>query len=92
MRGFPKNVATKQDFINLLGMEEFTGKTIEILKTIYNLDDAKTTKATTLIDPADQESGWNVKTIKNPLPLWKQKGFSSRKEVGYLIAENGGTV
>ena len=92
MRGYPKNVATKQDFLNLLSTEELKAQVIEDLKKIYNLDDSKATRATTLIDPDDPEKGYNTEIIDNPMPLWKQKGFASRQDVADLITENGGEV
>ncbi len=92
MKGYPKRIATKQDFINMLGEKEFKSWTIDDLKAIYNLDDAKVTRATTLIDPADPEKGYNTEIIDNPMPVWKQKGFASRQEVADLIVKNGGKI
>jgi hypothetical protein len=92
MRGYPKTIATKQDFINLLSTKEFKAQAIEDLKKIYNLDDGKAVRATTLIDPDDPEKGYNTEIIDNPMPMWKQKGFASRQDVADLITENGGEV
>lgn len=92
MKGYPKRIATKQDFLNLLRMKELKAQAIEDLKKIYNLDDGKAVRATTLIDPADPEKGYNTEIIDNPMPLWKQKGFASRQEVADLITRNGGKI
>lgn len=92
MKGHPKRIATKQDFLNLLRMKKLKARAIEDLKKIYNLDDSKATRATTLIDPDDPEKSYNTEIIDNPMPTWKQKGFASRQEVADLITENGGTV
>ena len=92
MKGYPKTITTKQDFLNLLSTKEFKAQAIEDLKKIYNLDDSKAVRATTLIDPDDPEKGYNTEIIDNPMPMWKQKGFASRQDVADLITENGGEV
>ena len=92
MKGYPKHVNCKQDFLNLLADENHREQAIEGLKEIYSLDDSKTLRATTLIDPDDPDLGYNTEEIDNPMPLWKQKGFESREAVGTLITKNGGTV
>lgn len=92
MKGYPKRIAIKQDFLNLLGMKEFKAQALDDLQAIYNLDDSKATRATTLIDPADPKSGYNTEIIDNPMPMWKQKGFASRQAVADLITENGGEI
>lgn len=85
MKGFPKHIATKQDFINLLEDDNFKDQTIINLQQIYDMDDSKATRATTLIDPDGLEKGYNTEIIDNPMPLWKQKGFSNREEVKSII-------
>ena len=89
MKGYPKHVATKQDFKNLLAMKEHKKQALADLKTIHDLDDAKMSRATTLIDEKDPEAGWNTETIDNPLPVWKQKGFTSRAAVATMITKAG---
>jgi len=86
MRGFPKHIATVQDFKNLLADDQFKEQALSVLSDIYNLDDSKATRATTPIDPADPHSDWNTEVIDNPMPTWKQKGFVSRQAVADLIA------
>ena len=85
MKGFPKTIATKQDFTNLLADDKFKKKALAELDRIYNIDDSKATKATTLIDPDDEKKGWNIEEIDNPMPEWKLKGFASRKAVDDMI-------
>jgi len=92
MKGYPKCIATKQDYINLLAMPEHKVQALTDLQTIYNTDDATVKRATTPIDPDDPQSDWNTEDIENPMPLWKQKGFMSRQDVADLITENGGEV
>ena len=85
MKGYPKFVAVKQDFVNLLDMPEFKEQALADLQAIYDLQDDKATRATTLIDESDPEKGYNTEEIDNPNPVWKQKGFASRAEVLELI-------
>ena len=92
MKGYPKYIATVQDFRNLLEMEENKEQAIADLKDIYNTDDDKATIATTQINPKDPESEWNTELINNPMPLWKQKGFKYRNSVGVMIVEFGGKI
>lgn len=88
MREYPKHVATKQDYLNLLVMPEYNHQALEDLKKIFTLNDELAQIATTLIDQKDPDKGWNVKTIKNPMPLWKQKGFASKQEIAETIIAN----
>lgn len=91
MHGCPKTIATKQDFINLLLVEEYRDPVLAELKKIAEANDSTATQATTLIDPGNPEAGYNVVEIDNPMPLWKVKGFSSREEVRALYEEYGGS-
>jgi len=82
MKGYPKHIATKQDFINLLADPYFKARAIADLKSIRDLEDDKATRTLSI-----NEDGTAVTDeIDNPLPLWKIKGFSSRAEVAALIA------
>ena len=85
MKGYPKTIKTTQDFANLLADYRFKAQALAELKRIYNLNDSKATKATTLIDPDDEEKGWNIEEIDNPMPEWKLKGFVSREAVNEMI-------
>ena len=92
MRGYPKHINCVQDFNNLLADKDLKRRALVELQKIYNKDDSKTLRATTLIDPEDPKSDWNTEEIDNPMPLWKQKGFASRKAVATLITKNGGKI
>ncbi len=87
MRGYPKKVATKQDYVNLLSDENYREQALLDLQAIADLDDKQVQRATTLIDPGDPEKGYNTETIDNPNPVWKQKGFESRQDLFDLIVE-----
>ena len=92
MRGFPKHINCVQDFNNLLADKDLKTRTLAELQKIYNKDDLKALRATTLIDPEDPKSDWNTEEIDNPMPLWKQKGFESREAVAALVTKNGGKI
>jgi hypothetical protein len=92
MRGYPKHIATKQDFENLLAMPEHKDQALADLKAICLLGDDKAMRATKLIDPENPEKGSETEEIDNPLPVWKQKGFTSRADVADLITANGGKI
>ena len=85
MKGYPKHINTTQDFTNLLADDRFKAQALAELERIYNLNDSKATKATTLIDPDDEEKGWNTEEITNSMPEWKLKGFASRNAVNEMI-------
>jgi len=55
-----------QDFNNLLADKALKARTLAELQEIYNKDDSKTLRATTLIDPEDPKSDWNTEEIDNP--------------------------
>jgi hypothetical protein len=76
----------------LLSIEEFKERAIEGLKKIYNLNDSKAVRATTLIDSNDPEKGYNTEIIDNPMPMWKLKVFKSRQEVADMVTKNGGKI
>jgi len=82
MKGYPKHIATKQDFLNLLADPDFKTHAIADLKSIRDLDDDKAMRTLGIA-----EDGTAVtEEIDNPSPLWKIKGFASREEVAALIA------
>ena len=89
MRGYPGKIATKQDFLNLLGIDEFQQQATIDLKKIAAIDDSKMTIATTLKDPEDESKGFNTKIQTNPSPTWKQLGFTSKQEITDVIKEFG---
>lgn len=84
MKGYPKHIATKQDFLNLLAEPEFKYRAIADLKVIAETDDDKTTRTVSI----NEETGEAVtEEIDNPMPLWRVKGFTSRQEIIDLIAK-----
>ena len=87
MRGYPKHIATKQDFLNLLSQDEFREQAIADLKKIYETKDDTVVR---VVSGSEEEGDLVTKKIENPMPLWRIKGFSSREEIANLITENGG--
>jgi hypothetical protein len=84
MKGYPKHVATKQDFINLLEDPGYIVQALEDLKLIRDLDDDKASRTISINEETGEAT---TEEIDNPMPLWKVKGFSSRQEVADLISE-----
>lgn len=82
MKGLPKHIATKQDFINLLEMPEYRVATLAKLKDILLLDDDRAIK---VLSGSEEDGNLKTKSIRNPLPLYKQRGFASRLEIKKLI-------
>jgi len=90
MKGYPKVVLKKQDYINLLSIKEHKTRALADLKHLYTNDDTHILTTTTRINPEDPESDWNQEMLPNSSPLWKQKGFESREELAQIIQKNGG--
>jgi hypothetical protein len=90
MKGYPKFVATKQDFLNLLSTPDCKAQALADLQAICDMNDDKMLTTTTRVNPDDPMSDWHTAEIDNPMPMWRQKGFVSKKEVEELILLNGG--
>jgi hypothetical protein len=80
MRSYPPTVATKQDFENLLAMPEHRERALAELRAIYDLQDDTLT-----IDESPPDAESVLRTIENPMPVWRQRGFESRDEVRRTI-------
>lgn len=87
MKGYPNHVATKQDFLNLLEIDELKDQALADLQSIHDLKDDKAMK-TISIDKKTGEA--ETEEIDNPMPMWKRKGFKNRKEIAGLIKKYGG--
>ena len=92
MRGYPKIILRKQDYLNLLSISEHRAQALADLEQLYANDDTLILTTTTQIDPKDSESDWNQEMLPNPAPLWQQKGFKGRKALAKIIIENGGKI
>ena len=92
MRGYPKFIGSKQDYVNLLAMPKHRERALAELKRLHANDDTLIMTTTELMDPKDPMSDWKQVLKPNPSPLWKQKGFVSRTEVAEIITANGGTI
>ena len=92
MRGYPKYIPTKQDYLNLLAIPEHRERALADMEGLYANDDTLIMTTTELIDPEDPMSDWNQELLPNPSPLWQQKGFAGRTELAKIIKTEGGTV
>jgi hypothetical protein len=88
MRGYPKHIATVADCNNLLASPEFKRQALEDLGRLQKADDDNVQKTLIIADDGKAET----EEIKNPKPIWKQKGFKNRKAVTDLIRQYGGEV
>lgn len=92
MKGYPKYIGTKQDYINLLADKKLKARALEDLERLYANDDTLIMTTTSLKDPNDKDGEWNQVILPNPSPLYQQKGFKDRAELAKIITKNGGKV
>jgi len=85
MKGYPKYMATKQDYLNLLDDPIFATRVLADLVLIRDLEDDKASRTISI----DEDGTAVTEEIENPMPLWKIKGFVSREEVSALIDAYG---
>ena len=87
MRGYPKHIATKKDFENLLAMPEHRDRALKDLATIRDATDDKAQETVSITK--DEKTGLETavkKEIDNPMPAYKIIGFKTRQEVADLIS------
>jgi len=82
MKGYPKHIATKEDFLNLLSTDSFREQALKDLEAIYSMPDDTVVK---VVSGSEETGDLVTEEIPNPMPLWKRKGFKSREEVKKLI-------
>jgi len=82
MRGYPKTIATKRDFNNLLTMPEYKKQALADLKRLQAVDDAKVVR---VVSGSEEDKNLITEEIDNPMPKWKQAGFAVRKDLDNLI-------
>lgn len=56
MKGYPKFIAVKQDYINLLSMPEYQEQALKDLQSLYDMDDEKATRVISLSEEEINES------------------------------------
>jgi len=81
MKGFPKNIATKRDLENLLAMPEYKEEAMKYLQRLSAIEDRK---AVRVISGSEETKDLITEEIDNPMPVWKQKGFKSREDIGLI--------
>ena len=82
MRGYPKYIATKQDYINLLSDEGLHDETLVELIAIRDLGDNTVIR---VASGSEEEGDLVTEEIENPMPRWKIKGFTTKQELIDLI-------
>jgi hypothetical protein len=82
MKGYPKYINCKQDYLNLLAEPEFKAQALDDLRAIRDLDDDKALRVVSMNEETGEAT---TEEIDNPMPLWKVKGFDSRQDVADLI-------
>ena len=89
MKGYPRVIATKADFINLLAEPEFKAQALADLKAVYDLqDDTLEVVKSSDTDEAGKMINVVMETIPAPMPQWKRMGFASRLDVMVLHGAN----
>jgi hypothetical protein len=84
MRGYPRYVATKQDYINLLQDTDLHDQAVADLITIRDLGDDTVLR---VVSGSEETGDLVTEEIDNPMPTWKQKGFATLQELADLISE-----
>lgn len=84
MKNYPTYIATKQDFLNLLSLQEFRDRALSDLRVVYDDKDDYITIDDTPSD-APIDAARNVRITSNPLPKWRLRGFDSRADVLNMI-------
>jgi len=89
MKGFPKNLKTKQDFLNCIA-EYGREKTLAAFGRIL-IDDTKVEKVASydLEEKTGEMSNIKTEIVENSLPTWQRLGFASLDEM-MKIKETGG--
>jgi len=86
MKGYPKHIATKQDFINLLDMPDFKEQALKDLEALYELEDDTIERVvSSSIDEKGNMTDIVTEIIPNPLPMYKRMGFKDKDEVAALL-------
>lgn len=91
MRGYPKFIATRQDFVNLLALAEFKSQALADLKAVIDLQD-DTLERVVSYDKDEEGQMINIvfETVPALMPEWKRLGFESRQAAQELYTSEGG--
>lgn len=88
MRGFPRVIATVQDFENLLGDKDMKQEAIRKLEELMDFDDRTVTVALKPKNKDDPDGEWKTIKIRNPHPIHRQRGFLRWRDVVALNAKH----
>jgi citrate lyase beta subunit len=89
MKGYPKYVATVQDYRNLLEMDEHRERVLADLQgVVAKADDTiKVPKNETVAAVDGVYADKDLRSIANPMPIFKTKGFCALAEVSAMISK-----
>ena len=81
MKGFPKNLKTKQDFLNCIA-EYGKEKTLAVFGRIL-IDDTKVERVASydLDEKIGEMSNLKTEIVENPAPTWQRMGFAGRDDM-----------
>ncbi len=86
MKGYPKNIATKTDFLFLLSDPEYTDQALVDLKKFLDFTDDSFKK---IISYELTASGHMINVVlmdfPNPFPQWNRFGFKNKKEISDIL-------
>ena len=91
MKGYPRVIATKADFENLLADPEYKDRALADLRMVIDLED-DTMERVVSYDQDEAGRMINVvsETVPAPLPKWRHMGFESRDAALDLYITEGG--
>jgi hypothetical protein len=91
MKGYPRVIATRTDFENLLADPDFQARALVDLKAVVDLDDDTVER---VVSYDQDEAGKMINIVKEtvpaPMPKWRHMGFESREAALDLYLQNGG--
>ncbi len=91
MKGYPKVIATKADFENLLADPGFKAQALVDIKAVVDLDDDTMERVVSYdMDEAGKMINVVTETVPALMPKWRRMGFASREAALDLYLQNGG--
>lgn len=91
MKGYPRVIATRADFENLLADPEFKDRALADLKRVVDLPDDTLERVKSYdTDEAGKMINVVTETVPAPLPTWRRMGFESRAAAADLYRQKGG--
>ena len=82
MKGFPRVIRTKQDWINCLEDASLKKTALDKLQNIYDTEDDYVVR---VVSGSEETKDLKTEKIENPMPLYKMRGFGTKQELKDLI-------